>query len=57
MIASVVSDTLGKSASVIIKYALEHPNKIDMDFTDFLHKSMMHKAESINLSMQGNISK
>lgn len=56
MIASVVSDTFGKSASAIIKYALEHPDNIDMDFTNFLHKSMLHKAESINLSMQGNIS-
>jgi transposase len=57
MIASVVSDTFGKSSKAIIKYTLEHPDNIDMDFTDFLHKSMIHKAESINLSMQGNISK
>jgi len=57
MIASFVSDTFGKSSKAIIKYALEHPDNIDMDFTNFLHKSMLHKAESINLSMQGNISK
>jgi len=57
MIASFVSDTFGKSSKAIIKYALEHPDNINMDFTDFLHKSMIHKAQSINLSMQGNISK
>lgn len=56
MIASVVSDTFGKSASAIIKYAIEHPNNINVDFTKFLHKSMLHKAEQINASMQGTIS-
>jgi len=57
MISSVVSDTFGKSASAIIKYALEHPDNIAIDFTDFLHKSMIHKAEEINISMNGKISK
>lgn len=57
MIASVVSDTFGKSSKAIIKYALEHPDNINMDFSQFLHKRMIDKAESINLSMQGNISK
>lgn len=57
MISSVVSDTFGKSASAIIKYAMENPDKKDVDFTTFLHKSMLSKADEINASMQGSISK
>lgn len=57
MISSVVSDTFGKSSSAIIKYAMEHPSEADVDYTQFLHKKMLPKAEEINLSMQGSISK
>jgi transposase len=57
MISNVVSDTFGKSSSAIIKYAMEHPGKTDIDFTKFLHKSMLPKANEINISMQGSISK
>lgn len=57
MLSSVVSDTFGKSASAIIKYAMENPNKKDIDFTRFLHQSMLAKADEINASMQGVISK
>jgi transposase len=57
MISNVVSDTFGKSSSAIIKYAMEHPDKTDIDFTQFLHKSMLPKADEINISMQGSISK
>ncbi|GAB6275440.1 MAG: IS110 family transposase [Peptococcaceae bacterium] len=57
MISSVVSDTFGKSASAIIKYAMKNPAKKDVDFTEFLHKSMLSKADEINASMQGSISK
>lgn len=57
MISSVVSDTFGKSASAIIKYAMDNPDKKDVDFTGFLHKSMLAKADEINASMQGVISK
>ena len=58
MISSVVSDTFGKSASSIIKYAMDNPDKLlDVDFKEFLHRSMIAKAEEINLSMQGSISK
>lgn len=57
MISNVVSDTFGKSASAIIKYVMENPDKNNIDFTGFLHKSMLSKAQEINASMQGSISK
>jgi transposase len=56
MISSVVSDTFGKSASAIIRYAMEHPDDKNVDFSNFLHKSMLHKSDDINASMQGTIS-
>ncbi|MGL5717519.1 MAG: IS110 family transposase [Paraclostridium sp.] len=56
MISSVVSDTFGKTSSAIIKYALEHPDNLNIDYTDMLHGRLLPKAEEINLSMQGNIS-
>lgn len=57
MLSNVVSDTFGKSASAIIKHVLQNPDKSLLDYTDFLHKSMLSKAEEINISMQGSISK
>lgn len=57
MISSIVSDTFGKSASAIIKYAMENPNETNVDFTRFLHGSMLAKADEINISMQGSITK
>lgn len=57
MISSIVSDTFGKSASAIIKYAMENPTETNVDFTSFLHRSMLSKADEINVSMQGSISK
>lgn len=57
MISNIVSDTFGKTSSAIIKYALEHHNKLDIDYTNLLHGRLLPKAEEINLSMQGNISK
>lgn len=56
MISSVVSDTFGKSASAIIRYAMNNPDKENVDYTNFLHKSMLSKAEEINASMKGTIS-
>lgn len=56
MISSIVSDTFGKSSSAIIKYALEHPDNLDIDYSKFLHKSMISKADEIRVAMQGNIS-
>lgn len=57
MISSVVSDTFGKSSSAIIKYAMEHPDNLDIDYSHFLHKSMISKADEIKIAMQGKISK
>jgi hypothetical protein len=57
MISNVVSDTFGKSASAIIKYVMNNPDKVDVDFTQFLHRSMLPKADEIKNSMQGSISK
>lgn len=57
MISNVVSDTFGKSASAIIKHVLNNPNQDNIDFSKFLHKRMLPKADEINLSMQGSISK
>lgn len=57
MISSVVSDTFGKSASAIIKYAMENPTETNVDYTQFLHRSMLPKVDEINISMQGSISK
>jgi len=57
MISNIVSDTFGKSASAIIRYAMNNPDKKDVDYTSFLYKSMLPKANDVNASMQGNISK
>lgn len=57
MISSVVSDTFGKSSSAIIKYAMEHSDNLDIDYSQFLHKSMISKADEIKIPMQGNISR
>lgn len=57
MISNVVSDTFGKSSSAIIKYAMEHPDNLDIDYSQFLHKSMIAKADEIKVAMQGKISR
>ncbi|EMS69977.1 IS110 family transposase [Ruminiclostridium cellobioparum] len=56
MISNVVSDTFGKSASAIIKYAMENPHKKNVDFSSLLHRSLLPKADVINSSMKGSIS-
>lgn len=56
MISNVVSDTFGKSASAIIKYAMENPHKKNVDFSSLLHRSLLPKADVINASMKGSIS-
>lgn len=50
MISSIVSDTFGKSSSAIIKYAMEHPDNLDIDYSKFLHKSMISKADEIKIA-------
>lgn len=56
MLSSVVSDTFGKSSSAIIKYVLDHPEEKDIDFTKFLHKRLLPKADEIKLAMDGRFS-
>jgi len=55
-LASVVSDTWGKSAQAIITHLLEHPDDSGFDFLPLLHGSMRKKKEQIALSIDGNIS-
>jgi len=55
MLASVVSDTFGKSASAIIDHLLDHPGDRDFDFRRFLHRSMLNKADDIALAIDGLI--
>jgi transposase len=56
MLSNVVSDTFGKSSAAIIKYAMQHPAEAGIDYTQFLHRSMLPKANEINVAMQGSIS-
>lgn len=57
MISSVVSDAFAKLATAIIKFAMNNPDKTDIDYTQFLHRSMLPKANEIKVAMQGSISK
>jgi len=54
-LASVMSDTFGKSSMKIIDYLLEHPHEKDFDFVPLLHSSMLHKVEPIRLALDGMI--
>lgn len=55
MLASVVSDTFGKSSSAIIDHLLDHPDDRDFDFRRLLHRSMLNKADNIALAIDGLI--
>lgn len=54
-LASVVSDTFGKSSMKIIDYLLENPDDKDFDFVPLLHGSMTGKADDIRLATRGMI--
>lgn len=54
-LASVVSDTFGRSSMKIIDYLLENPDDKDFDFVPLLHGSMRHKADNIRLALDGMI--
>ena len=56
MLSSVVSDSFGKAASAIIKYALNNPNEKDIDFSPFLHKNMKATSDDISKAMDGSFS-
>ena len=55
-LASVVSDTWGKSAQAIISHLLDHPGDTGFDFLPLLHGSMRNKHEQIALAVEGTIS-
>jgi len=55
-LASVVSDTFGRSSMKIIDYLLENPDDKDFDFVPLLHGSMKGKADDIRLATRGMIS-
>lgn len=55
-LASVVSDTFGKSSLSIISHLLEHPGDPSFDFLPHLHGSMRKYEEQIALAIDGVIS-
>ena len=55
MLASVVFDTFGKSASAILEHLLDHPDDRGFDFRRLLHRSMLSKADDIALAIEGTI--
>jgi len=55
MLASVVSDTFGKSSSAILRHLLKHPDDQDFDFRPLLHGSMLKKQDEIALAIDGTI--
>lgn len=55
-LASVVSDTFGRSSMRIIDYLLENPYDKDFDFAPLLHGPMKGKADDIRLAIDGMIS-
>ena len=55
-LASVVSDTFGKSSQAIISHLLEHPGDSQFDFLPLLHGSMRKNEEQIALAIDGEIS-
>ncbi len=55
-LASVVSDTFGKSAQAILSHLLEHPGDTEFDFLPLLHGSMHKNQEQIALAIDGTIS-
>lgn len=55
-LASVVSDTFGKSAQAIISHLLANPGDTAFDFRPLLHGSMRKNEEQIALAIEGTIS-
>ena len=54
-LASVVSDTFGRSSMKIINYLLDNPDDKDFNFVPLLHGSMKGKADDIRLAIDGMI--
>lgn len=54
-IASVVSDTFGKSVLKLIQYILDNPNDKNIDIASFIHGSMKEKIPDLKLALDGFI--
>lgn len=54
-LASVVSDTFGKSAQAIIAHLLANPGDTAFDFRPLLHGSMRKNEEQIALAIEGTV--
>ena len=54
-IASVVSDTFGKSSMAIIEQLLENPSDTSFDVSPLVHKSMLAKVPDLQLAIEGAI--
>jgi transposase len=54
-LASVVSDTFGKSSKAIIAHLLENPGDPTFDFRPLLHGSMRKNEEQIALAIEGTV--
>ena len=55
-LASVVSDTFGKSAQAIISHLLAHTDDSGFDFRPLLHGSLQKKEDQIALAIDGKFS-
>ncbi|WP_054744122.1 hypothetical protein [Cellulosilyticum ruminicola] len=51
MIASVVSDTFGKSSAAIINHMISSPEDTDLDYESLLHKELKSKTSDIGYSI------
>jgi transposase len=56
MLSSVVADTFGKSARLIIDKLLENPKDTDFDVAPLMKKNMKSSPEEISRAINGNIS-
>jgi transposase len=54
-LASVVSDTFGKSSMAILERLLENPSDTSFDIVPLVHKSMLAKVPDLQLAIDGAI--
>ena len=54
-LASVVSDTFGKSSLAILDHLLENPSDTSFDIVPLVHKSMLAKVPDLQLAIDGTI--
>lgn len=54
-LASVVSDTFGKSAMNIVEHILDNPLDKNIDISSLIHRSLMKKLPELELAVDGTI--